>query len=103
MKRKEFYYFKYQLRQLLFLQDGKTIFMVETENHLAHYQLRNKIEFVVRKEKIGPNKLFSNATINCLDKDAIRIAREKYKEKMNRPHTTDEVNNMTDEEFFNQN
>lgn len=40
------------------------------------------------------------ATIECLDKTAIQIAKEKYKEKMNRPHITAEVNNMTDEEFL---
>ena len=40
------------------------------------------------------------ATIKHLDKDAIAYARVKYKEKMNRPHISDEVDGLTDEEFL---
>mgnify|MGYP002625862834 CR=1 FL=1 len=53
-----------------------------------------------QERKDWSKQTIPNATINCLNKDAIRIAKEKYKEKMNRPHISDEVNNMTDEEFL---
>ena len=32
--------------------------------------------------------------------NALKIAREKYKEKMNRPHISEEVDGMSDEEFL---
>ena len=34
------------------------------------------------------------ATIDCLDKNALLLARQKYKEKMNRPHITEEVDRI---------
>lgn len=40
------------------------------------------------------------ASIDCLDKEALALARQKYKERMNRPHITEEVDNMTDEQFL---
>lgn len=45
-------------------------------------------------------QILSGATIEHLDKDAIALAREKYKEKMNRPHISEEVDAMTDIEFL---
>ena len=45
-------------------------------------------------------QIIPDATIEHLDKSAFAIAREKYKEKMNRSHITEEVDNMTDEEFL---
>lgn len=45
-------------------------------------------------------QIIPDATIEHLDKSAIAIAREKYKEKMNRSHITEEVDNITDEEFL---
>ena len=45
-------------------------------------------------------QIIPDATIEHLDKSAIAIAREKKKEKMNRSHITEEVDNMTDEEFL---
>ncbi|MEE3422434.1 MAG: hypothetical protein VZR11_07030 [Succinimonas sp.] len=35
-----------------------------------------------------------------LDKDAVAFAREKYKEKMNKIHISEEVDGLTDEEFL---
>lgn len=55
---------------------------------------------MVRKRKTGQNRLFRMQLFEHLDKDAIAIAREKYKEKMNRSHIAEEVDNMTDEEFL---
>lgn len=53
------------------------------------------------QEKKDWSKQFAEgATIRCLNRDALHMAREKYKEKMNRPHITEEVDRMTDEEFL---
>ncbi len=53
------------------------------------------------QEKKDWSKQFTtDATIEHLDKKAIAIAREKYKEKMNRPYIAEEVDKMTDEEFL---
>lgn len=45
-------------------------------------------------------QIVQGASIANLDRDALLIAREKYIERMNRPHITEEVNNMSDEEFL---
>lgn len=60
-----------------------------------------KRERIRRQVKLDWSKRFiPNATIEHLDAEAIAIAREKYKEKMNEQHISDEVNQMTDEEFL---
>ena len=52
-------------------------------------------------KKDWSKQIVKNATIDCLDKEAISIAREKYKEKMKqRPHIIKEVETLTDEEFL---
>jgi len=53
-----------------------------------------------QEKKDWSKQIIPDATIEHLDKEAIAIAREKYKEKMNRPHIAEEVDNMTDEEFL---
>lgn len=53
-----------------------------------------------QEKKDWSKQIIHDVTIDCLDKSAIAIAREKYKEKMNRPHITEEVDKMTDEEFL---
>ena len=53
-----------------------------------------------QEKKDWSKQIIPDATIEHLDKSAIAIARQKYKEKMNRPHITEEVDNMTDEEFL---
>ena len=45
-------------------------------------------------------QILPEATVEHLDKDAIDFARKKYKERMNRPHISEEVDSMTDEEFL---
>lgn len=45
-------------------------------------------------------KIISQATINDLDKEAIQIAREKFKEKNNRSSFTDEIDNWDDIKFL---
>lgn len=53
-----------------------------------------------QEKKDWSKQIVPDATIDCLDKAAIAVAREKYKEKMNRPHITEEVDKMNDEEFL---
>ncbi|MBQ7433824.1 MAG: putative DNA binding domain-containing protein [Lachnospiraceae bacterium] len=45
-------------------------------------------------------QILPGASIDHLDKDAIAFARTKYKEKMNKPHISEEVDGLTDEEFL---
>lgn len=45
-------------------------------------------------------QIIPGATIEHLDKDAIIFARMKYKEKMNKPHISEEVDGLSDEEFL---
>ena len=60
-----------------------------------------KIDTIRNQDRRDWSKLIvSGATIEHLDKDAIAFAREKYKEKMNRPHITEEVDALSDEEFL---
>ena len=45
-------------------------------------------------------QILPGASIIHLDKDAIAFAREKYKEKMNKSHISEEVDGLSDEEFL---
>ena len=53
-----------------------------------------------QEKKDWSKQIIPDATIECLDRSSIAIAREKYKEKMSRPHISQEIDNMTDEEFL---
>ncbi len=53
-----------------------------------------------QEKKDWSKQLIEDATLDCLDKNAVALARQKYKEKMNRPHITEEVDKMTDEQFL---
>lgn len=46
--------------------------------------------------------IVAEATLSDLDPKAIQLAREKYKEKMNRDHISEDVDSTTDEEFLTQ-
>ena len=60
-----------------------------------------KIDAIRSQERKDWSKqVLENATIECLDKNAISIAREKYKEKMNQEHISEEVDAMSDEQFL---
>ena len=60
-----------------------------------------KIDTIRHQDRKDWSKQFiTGATIDHLDKGAIRFAREKYIEKMNRPHISEEMESMTDEEFL---
>ena len=45
-------------------------------------------------------QLIPKGEIEHLDKDALALARRKYKEKLNQPHISEEVDHMKDEEFL---
>lgn len=60
-----------------------------------------KIDAIRSQERKDWSKqIVENATIEHLDKDAIVLARVKYKEKMNQEHISEEVDGMTDEQFL---
>lgn len=60
-----------------------------------------KIDAIRNQERRDwSRQILPGATIAHLDKGAIAFAREQYKEKMNRPHISEEVDAMTDEDFL---
>lgn len=60
-----------------------------------------KIDAIRSQERKDWSKqVIEVATIDNLDKTAINLAREKYKEKMNQEHISKEVDEMTNEEFL---
>lgn len=60
-----------------------------------------KRERIRRQVRLDWSKRFiPNATMEHLDKAAISIAREKYKQKMDDLHISAEVDKMSDEEFL---
>lgn len=63
---------------------------------LAQY----KIDLIRGQERRDWSKQLTQATIKCLDAEAINIAKEKYKEKMNRKHISEEVDAMSPEAFL---
>lgn len=60
-----------------------------------------KIDAIRSQERRDWSKqVLEQAGIEHLDKDAITLAREKYKEKMNQEHISKEVDAMSDEQFL---
>lgn len=60
-----------------------------------------KRERIRRQEKMDWSKqIVPGASLNDLDKQAIQIARKNYKEKMSDAHISEEVDQMSDEEFL---
>jgi ATP-dependent DNA helicase RecG len=60
-----------------------------------------KIDAIRSQERRDWSKqVLEQVAIEHLDKDAIVLAREKYKEKMNQEHISQEVDVMTDEQFL---
>lgn len=61
----------------------------------------DEIERIRRQQNKDRSKqIIPNANINHLNKEAIALARKNYKEKMNKSHIVDEVDDMNDEEFL---
>lgn len=60
-----------------------------------------KIDAIRSQERRDWSKqVLEQAGIENLDKDAVALAREKYKEKMNQEHISKEVDVMSDEQFL---
>lgn len=60
-----------------------------------------KIDAIRNQERRDWSKqTVDGAEVEHLDSQAILLAREKYKEKMNRPHISEEVDNLSDTEFL---
>lgn len=60
-----------------------------------------KIDIIRSEERMDWSKMIvSGATIEHLDPKAIAVARDKYKEKMNRQHISEEVDELTDLQFL---
>ncbi|MBR1643693.1 MAG: transcriptional regulator [Butyrivibrio sp.] len=60
-----------------------------------------KIDLIRDQERRDWSKrIIARSGIEDLEPAAISIAREKYKEKMNRPHISEETDRLTDEEFL---
>lgn len=80
--------------------EWKTRYFARNGESLVPLQ-QYKIDAIRNQERRDwSRQLLPGATIDHLDKAAIAFAREQYKEKMNRPHITEEVDGMTDEEFL---
>jgi len=60
-----------------------------------------KIDQIRNQERRDWSKQFvAGATVDCLDKDAIKLAREKFKEKMGKEHISEDVDSMSDTQFL---
>lgn len=60
-----------------------------------------KIDAIRNQQRRDWSRQFlPGASICHLDKKAVAFARTKYKEKMNKPHISEEVDGLTDEEFL---
>ena len=53
-----------------------------------------------QEKKDWSKQIVPEAKIEYLDKEAITLARENYKKKMNKPYISNEVDQMTDEQFL---
>lgn len=80
--------------------EWKTRYYARSGESLVPLQ-QYKIDTIRNQERRDwSRQILSGATIKHLDKDAISFARKQYKEKMNRPHISAEVDEMSDEEFL---
>lgn len=80
--------------------EWKTKYYARSGESLVPLQ-QHKIDAIRNQDRRDWSKQFVNgATIQHLDKAAIAFAREKYIEKMNRPHIAEEILAMSDEEFL---
>ncbi len=80
--------------------EWKTRYFARNGESLVALQ-QYKIDEIRNQERRDWSKrIINGATIDNLDKSAIAFAREKYKEKMNRPHISEEIDAMSDVEFL---
>lgn len=60
-----------------------------------------KIDEIRSQERLDWSKqIVKGATIDSLDKEAINLAKKKYKERMNEKYANKEIDSMTDEQFL---
>lgn len=60
-----------------------------------------KIDEIRSQERLDWSKqIVKGATIDSLDKEAISLAKKKYKERMNEKYANKEIDSMTDEQFL---
>ena len=80
--------------------EWKTRYYARNGDSLVPLQ-QHKIDIIRNQDRKDWSKQFvPGATINHLDKNAIKFAREKYIEKMDRPHISEEIATLSDEEFL---
>ena len=80
--------------------EWKTKYYARSGDSLVPLQ-QSKIDIIRRQNRQDwSRQIISGTSIDFLDNDAIAFARQKYKEKMNRSHISEEIEVMSDEEFL---
>ena len=80
--------------------EWKTRYYARNGESLVPLQQYKIDEIRNQQRRDWSRQILKGATINHLDKDALSLARVKYKEKMNQPHISEEIDGLTDEEFL---
>lgn len=80
--------------------EWKTRYYARNGESLVPLQQYKIDEIRNQQRRDWSRQILKGATIDHLDKDALSLAREKYKEKMNQPHISEEIDGLTDEEFL---
>ena len=80
--------------------EWKTKYYARSGDSLVPLQ-QAKIDIIRQQNRQDwSRQIISGTSIDFLDNDAIAFARQKYKEKMNRSHISEEIEVMSDEEFL---
>ena len=80
--------------------EWKTKYYARSGDSLVPLQ-QSKIDIIRQQNRQDwSRQIISGTSIDFLDNDAIAFARQKYKEKMNRRHISEEIEVMSDEEFL---
>lgn len=80
--------------------EWKTKYYARSGDSLVPLQ-QSKIDIIRQQNRQDwSRQVISGTSIDFLDNDAIAFARQKYKEKMNRSHISEEIEVMSDEEFL---
>ena len=80
--------------------EWKTKYYARSGDSLVPLQ-QSKIDIIRQQNRQDwSRQIISGTSIDFLDNDAIAFARQKYKEKMNRSHISEEIDVMSDEEFL---
>ena len=80
--------------------EWKTKYYARSGDSLVPLQ-QSKIDIIRQQNRQDwSRQIISGTSIDFLDNDAIAFARQKYKEKMNRSHISEEIEVMSDEEFL---